>query len=97
MGRKQGEVWDASIVGEPTNPNQIGDAIKIGRRGSLSGTIHVEGVQGHVAYPHLTQNPARGIVALADALLSVSLLMRAQSISSQLILRLSRLISATLQ
>lgn len=66
----RGETWDASIVGEPTNPNQIGDAIKVGRRGSLSGTIYVDGVQGHVAYPHLAQNPARGIVALANALLS---------------------------
>lgn len=67
----RGERWDACIVGEPSNPNQIGDAIKTGRRGSLSGKISVKGVQGHVAYPHLAQNPARGIVALADALLSV--------------------------
>lgn len=68
---ERGETWDACIVGEPSNPNQIGDAIKIGRRGSLSGKIVVKGVQGHVAYPHLAQNPARGIIALSDALLSV--------------------------
>jgi succinyl-diaminopimelate desuccinylase len=64
----KGEKWDAAIVGEPTNPNTLGDMIKIGRRGSLSGTIVVEGRQGHVAYPHLADNPIPGIVALAGAL-----------------------------
>lgn len=47
--KRRGESWDASIVGEPSNPNALGDAIKIGRRGSLSGTITVHGVQGHAA------------------------------------------------
>lgn len=65
----EGEQIDACIVGEPTNPNEIGDAIKIGRRGSVSGTITINGVQGHVAYPHLADNPARGIVALANVLM----------------------------
>ncbi|MCJ8308249.1 MAG: succinyl-diaminopimelate desuccinylase [Rhizobiaceae bacterium] len=64
-----GEIIDACVVGEPTNPNQIGDAIKIGRRGSISGTVEVTGVQGHAAYPHLADNPARGITALVGALL----------------------------
>ena len=66
---EQGEIIDACVVGEPTNPNQIGDAIKIGRRGSISGTVEVSGVQGHAAYPHLADNPARGITALVRALM----------------------------
>jgi succinyl-diaminopimelate desuccinylase len=65
----KGETWDGAIVGEPTNPNTLGDMIKIGRRGSLSGTITVHGRQGHVAYPHLADNPVPGIVALAEALM----------------------------
>ena len=48
---------DACIVGEPTSTGQLGDTIKNGRRGSLSGTLLVHGVQGHVAYPHLARNP----------------------------------------
>jgi succinyl-diaminopimelate desuccinylase len=66
----RGETWDAAIVGEPTNPDQLGDMIKIGRRGALSGDIVVHGRQGHAAYPHLADNPVRGIVTLVDALLS---------------------------
>jgi succinyl-diaminopimelate desuccinylase len=65
----KGEKWDAAIVGEPTNPDTIGDMIKIGRRGSLSGTIIVYGKQGHAAYPHLADNPVRGMMQLLDALL----------------------------
>jgi succinyl-diaminopimelate desuccinylase len=56
------------LLGEPTNPNGLGDAIKIGRRGSLSGRITVEGIQGHVAYPHLARNPATGMIRLLAAL-----------------------------
>lgn len=52
-----GERIDHCLVGEPTNPMQLGDMIKIGRRGSLSAWITVRGVQGHVAYPHLAANP----------------------------------------
>lgn len=70
---QRGERWDAAIVGEPTNPDQLGDMIKIGRRGSLSGRVTVHGVQGHAAYPHLADNAARGAVALAEALLSPAL------------------------
>jgi succinyl-diaminopimelate desuccinylase len=66
----RGEKWDASIVGEPTNPDALGDMIKIGRRGSLSGIVTVNGRQGHAAYPHLADNPARGIVTLLDALMA---------------------------
>src|SRR5262245_12574575 len=66
----KGERWDAAIVGEPTNPQSLGDMIKIGRRGSLSGIVRVNGRQGHSAYPHLADNPVRGLMQLADALLS---------------------------
>jgi len=65
----RGETWDASLVGEPTNPERLGDMIKIGRRGSLSGVVTVNGRQGHAAYPHLADNPVRGLMALVDALL----------------------------
>ncbi len=64
-----GETWDAAIVGEPTNPDKLGDMIKVGRRGSLSGWITVLGVQGHAAYPHLADNPLRGAIQLANALM----------------------------
>ena len=53
----RGETFTDSIVGEPTNPDELGDAIKVGRRGSQSGTVTVKGKQGHVAYPHLASNP----------------------------------------
>ncbi|WP_315925883.1 succinyl-diaminopimelate desuccinylase [Mesorhizobium sp. SP-1A] len=66
---ERGEKWDASIVGEPTNPDRLGDMIKIGRRGSISGLVTVNGRQGHAAYPHLADNPVRGLMALIDALL----------------------------
>ena len=66
---ERGERWDACLVGEPTNPDQLGDMIKIGRRGSVSGTITVHGVQGHAAYPHLADNAVRGVIALTDALM----------------------------
>ena len=65
----KGERWDACLVGEPTNPDQLGDMIKIGRRGSLSGRITVNGVQGHAAYPHLADSPVRGILQLTQALM----------------------------
>ena len=53
----RGEKMDYCIVGEPTSVAKIGDTIKNGRRGSLSGTLTVKGVQGHIAYPHLVKNP----------------------------------------
>jgi len=64
----RGEKFDHCIVGEPSNVEQIGDTIKIGRRGSLSGTLIVDGVQGHVAYPHRAANPVPDIAALIVAL-----------------------------
>jgi succinyl-diaminopimelate desuccinylase len=66
----RGEKFDHCVLGEPSNVEALGDCIKIGRRGSLSGTLYVDGVQGHVAYPHRAANPvpdiARLIVALSD-------------------------------
>ena len=64
----KGEKWDATIVGEPTNPNNLGDMIKIGRRGSLSGVITVTGHQGHVAYPERAANPIDLVIKLCEAL-----------------------------
>ena len=66
---ERGERWDACVVGEPTNPDALGDMIKIGRRGSLSGKITVHGVQGHAAYPHLADNSVRGLLQLTTALM----------------------------
>ena len=64
----RGERFDACLVGEPTNPRALGDMIKIGRRGSLSGRLALLGRQGHVAYPHLADNPMRRLAAAVDAL-----------------------------
>jgi succinyl-diaminopimelate desuccinylase len=65
----RGEAMDFCIVGEPTSVDRLGDTIKNGRRGSLSGALAVHGVQGHVAYPHLAKNPVHAagpaIAALA--------------------------------
>lgn len=55
--KARGEVFDYCIVGEPTSSKVVGDMIKNGRRGSLSGKLTVKGVQGHIAYPELVKNP----------------------------------------
>ena len=68
--KARGERFDHCILGEPTNPERLGDMIKIGRRGSLSGRLVVEGKQGHIAYPHLAENPIRGIVKLVGGLIA---------------------------
>jgi succinyl-diaminopimelate desuccinylase len=65
---KQGEVMDACIVGEPTNPHYLGEMIKVGRRGSITGHLTVHGTQGHVAYPHLADNPLPRLVRMLAAL-----------------------------
>ena len=62
------EKIDFCIVGEPTNPNKLGEMIKIGRRGSLSGKIEIFGTQGHVAYPHLSNNPINTLVTICKKL-----------------------------
>jgi succinyl-diaminopimelate desuccinylase len=71
--RRRGEVLDACVVGEPTSAASLGDMIKIGRRGSMTGRLVVEGVQGHVAYPHLVDNAAHRLVALLHALTTTPL------------------------
>jgi succinyl-diaminopimelate desuccinylase len=65
---QRGETIDACVVGEPTSATRLGDMIKIGRRGSMTGRLTVEGVQGHVAYPHLADNAAHRLVALLAGL-----------------------------
>jgi len=65
---EQDETLDACITGEPTNPETLGEMIKIGRRGSLNGMLTVAGVQGHAAYPHLADNAAHRLIALLGAL-----------------------------
>ncbi len=62
----RGENLDHCLVGEPTNPDNLGDMIKIGRRGSLTGTLTVKGIQGHVAYPHLADNPLPRLIKMMD-------------------------------
>lgn len=64
----RGERFDHCLLGEPTNPATMSDMIKIGRRGSLTGRLTVHGKQGHVGYPHLAENPIRGMVRLLAAL-----------------------------
>jgi succinyl-diaminopimelate desuccinylase len=65
--RDRGEKLDYCVVGEPTSEARLGDVIKNGRRGSLSGNLVVKGVQGHVAYPHLANNPVHEFgTALAE-------------------------------
>jgi succinyl-diaminopimelate desuccinylase len=64
----RGESFDHCILGEPSNFEVIGDTIKVGRRGSLNGTLIVTGRQGHVAYPERSDNPIPGLVSLIAAL-----------------------------
>ncbi len=64
----RGEKFDHCVLGEPSNLEELGDCIKVGRRGSLSGTLYVDGVQGHVAYPHRASNPVPDISGLIVAL-----------------------------
>jgi succinyl-diaminopimelate desuccinylase len=65
--RQRGETMDFCIVGEPTSVDALGDTLKNGRRGSLSGRLSVKGIQGHVAYPHLARNPVHQLApALAE-------------------------------
>jgi len=65
---ERGETFDHCILGEPSNVEVLGDTIKAGRRGSLNGTLIVNGRQGHVAYPERADNPIRGLVTLIAAL-----------------------------
>jgi len=71
--KERGETIDACLVGEPTSAVQLGDMLKIGRRGSMTGRLTVNGVQGHTAYPHLADNAAHRIVAMLHALTEAEL------------------------
>jgi succinyl-diaminopimelate desuccinylase len=64
----RGETFDHCLLGEPSNVEELGDTIKIGRRGSLNGQLIVRGKQGHVAYPERAENPIRGLVTLVAVL-----------------------------
>lgn len=61
---ERGEAIDYCLVGEPTNPQELGQMIKVGRRGSLHGMLTVHGIQGHVAYPQVAKNPIPDLVAV---------------------------------
>ncbi len=65
----RGETFSGCLLGEPTNPDALGDEIKVGRRGSLSGVVTIPGVQGHVAYPHRADNPVRKLTKVLSALM----------------------------
>ena len=69
--KKRKEKINFCLVGEPTNPNKLGEMIKIGRRGSLSGKIEIIGTQGHVAYPHRANNPSTIIVKILNELKNI--------------------------
>ena len=69
---ERGETLDYCIVGEPTSRDALGDVIKNGRRGSLSGRLTVTGIQGHIAYPHLARNPIHEIADTLAALVAVT-------------------------
>jgi succinyl-diaminopimelate desuccinylase len=66
--KKKKEKIDFCLVGEPTNPNKLGEMIKIGRRGSMTGRLSIIGVQGHVAYPQRANNPSTAIVQILKEL-----------------------------
>ncbi len=66
--KNRGERIDACVVGEPTNPTKLGQMIKIGRRGSLNAKLTVFGTQGHVAYPHLADNPIPRLLSMLQAI-----------------------------
>ena len=68
-----GREIDVCLVGEPTNPESVGDMIKVGRRGSMVGRLAVHGVQGHAAYPQLADNPIPRLVAMLRVLTETSL------------------------
>ncbi len=65
----RGEKFDHCVLGEPGNVDELGDTIKLGRRGSQNGVLVVTGKKGHVAYPHRADNPVRGLVKLMSALM----------------------------
>ena len=71
--KKKREKINFCLVGEPTNPNKLGEMIKIGRRGSITGRLSIIGTQGHVAYPHRANNPSNTIVKILKKIKEVKL------------------------
>ena len=69
--KKRKEKIDFCLVGEPTNPEKLGEMIKIGRRGSITGYLNIYGIQGHVAYPHRANNPSDCLVKILNKLKAV--------------------------
>ncbi len=69
--KKKKEKINFCLVGEPTNPNRLGEMIKIGRRGSLTGILTILGIQGHVAYPHRANNPSTTLIQILKELKSI--------------------------
>ena len=69
--KKKKEKINFCLVGEPTNPNKLGEMIKIGRRGSLTGQLVINGIQGHVAYPHRANNPSTTIIKILNELKNI--------------------------
>ena len=70
--KKRKEKIDFCLVGEPTNPNKLGEMIKIGRRGSITGHLNIIGTQGHVAYPHHANNPSNTIIKILKKLKEIN-------------------------
>ena len=66
--KKKKEKIDFCLVGEPTNPNKLGEMMKIGRRGSMTGRLSIIGIQGHVAYPNRANNPSTALVQILKEL-----------------------------
>jgi len=71
--KRKREKINFCLVGEPTNPNKLGEMIKVGRRGSITGRLTVIGVQGHVAYPHRANNPSNSMVKILKKLKEIKL------------------------
>ena len=71
--KKKKEKIDFCIVGEPTNPNKLGEMIKIGRRGSITGRLTIFGTQGHVAYPNKANNPANAMIKILKKIKEIKL------------------------
>ena len=71
--QKRGSIPDYCLVGEPTSVNRLGDMMKIGRRGSVNMWISVAGTQGHVAYPHLADNPIPRLIAILAEIEAITL------------------------
>ena len=68
---EKGEKIDFCVVGEPTSVNKLGDMVKVGRRGSLGGELNIQGIQGHIAYPHMADNPIHSALAALNEIVEI--------------------------